>query len=158
MPKKVQSTTDGGSEIVSYKDKNGQQQTLKIPTQLFNRGKQAVLDYEKSKRYIDDHYIHLWNKGIKSYMLFTGDRQAYIKDWQSNARLGMIRSNIDTYISFLENVPLQFITNGINETAYQIPEGRKIGGKNVGKSRLEYVKDFVNFVGQFTKFNEQASL
>lgn len=154
MPKKVQSTTDGGSEIVSYKDKSWNEQRLNIPTELYNRGKQAVIDYEKSKRYIDDHYIHLWNKGIKSYMLFTGDRQAYIKDWQSNARLGMIRSNIDTYISFLENVPLQFITNGINETAYQVPLGRE----KVGKSRLEYVKDFVNFVGQFTKFNEQASL
>lgn len=155
MPKKVKSTTDGGSEKLSYKDKDGKSQFLEIPTQLYNRARQAVLDYEKSKDYIDGHYIHLWNKGIKSYMLFTGDRQAYIKDWQSNARLGMIRSNIDTYISFLENVPLQFIVNGINETAYNIPEGRK---KDGGKSRLEYVKDFVNFVGQFTKFNEQASI
>lgn len=87
-------------------------------------------------------------------MLYTGDRQAYIQDWQANIRLGMIRSNIDIYTSFLENTPLNFVVNGLSKEAFDIPRPED----PTGRTRIDFARNFVNFVGDITCFGEQASL
>lgn len=48
---------------------------------------EAQRRYESSRSYIDRNLYHIWNKSIKDYMMFTGDRAKNIKEWQSNVAL-----------------------------------------------------------------------
>lgn len=87
--------------------------------------KQALADFADSKEYIFNTWIHIWNRAIKSHLLYAGDRRQYIQEWQSNIHLGLIRGTMDTYTAFLTTSPLQWNVLGADEKAFEIPESRK---------------------------------
>lgn len=128
---------------------------MELSGTLYDQHMQADKDYEISRDFIHTHFIHIWNKGIKSYLLHTGDRQSYIKDWQSNIRLGMIRTNIDIYSSFLETSNLQFIVNGLSEKAFELPRGNN---DPLGRTRIDFARNYVNCVADRTRFADQSIL
>lgn len=95
----------------------GKRRVLQISDQHFHKFAQARMDFETSKTHIFNTYIHLWNNAVKSHLLHAGDRKMYLKDWQSNVHLGLIRSVLDTYTSFLTQSPLQWDVVGIDKEA-----------------------------------------
>lgn len=138
--------------VMKYKGKNDSPKEFALTHAHFNIFEQAKKDYELAKGYIDTHWIHIWNAAVKSYLLYNGDRQAYIQDWQSNNPLGLVRSQIDTYISFLEQAPLQFVLNGLNKEAYSQPR------KGQPETCLDYTRLLLNSIGQITHFEEQIGM
>jgi hypothetical protein len=54
----------------------------------------------------------------------------------------------DVYISFLENTPLNFVVNGISQEAYEFPRPND----TYERTRVDFAKNFVNYVGQTTNF------
>ncbi len=139
-----------GKHNLEYMDRNGKRQFLILEDQHFNKYEQLKADYKISRDYIHTHWIHIWNKAVKSYLMHTGDRDMYIKDWQSNIHLGLIREKIDVYISFLEDIPMQFVTNGLDEAANTTIRN--------GKTNVDYVRNTVNYIADITDFKEQAAL
>ncbi len=91
-----------------------------VPNILNDMAIQAKNDQEASSQYINDTWIHIWNKSIKSYFLYTGDRETYIKDWQSNLSLGLIRSNVATYEGIIAETPLQYVAAPLDKRALEI--------------------------------------
>lgn len=157
MPKQVKIDTtkpETAQHNIAYKTKEGQQKYLILEDKHFNVSEQLDQHYTISKDFIHSTWIHIWNKSLKSYLMYTGDRDIYIKDWQANFHLGLIRKAIDVYISFLEDVPMQFIVNGLSEAAFAIARP----GDPLERNRVDFVRDTVNYIAEITRFHEQASM
>lgn len=138
------------SKTFTYKSKDREKESYEIDDKLHHQYRQALTDYTTSKDFIYTHYIHLWNKSLKSYYLHMGDRESYIKDWQSNYSLGLIRSSVDTYTGFLTDTPLQFNVTAIDDLAHEVVRD--------GKTSLDFISDAVTYIADVTKFNEQLAL
>lgn len=80
---------------------------LKSPEQYFLVD-QAMTRYTSSKSWIHMKYVYIWKYAYKAYHLSTEDRQAILKNWQSNIAWGLIRSFIDVFVSTLTERPISF--------------------------------------------------
>lgn len=139
---------------IPYFDKNGMQKFLILEEGIFNKFKQADQHYNISKKYIEETWIHIWNKAIKSYLLYTGDREQYIKDWQSNVHIGAIRQKLDVYISYLEDMPMQYIVNGLDAEAFEQARPDDI----LMRTRKDFVENDINYISNITDFPIQAGI
>ena len=64
----------------------------------------------------------------------------------------MIREKIDVYTSFLEDVPMQFIVDGLTEDAWEMPRAGS------PRTRTDFVRDTIIWTSVITDFQEQASI
>lgn len=157
MPKKQVEIKDAKQEAkhnLPYFDRNGTQKFLILEEDTYNKFKQAEKHYEISKKYIEETWIHIWNKAIKSYLMYTGDRQQYIKEWQSNVHIGAIRQKLDVYISYLEDMPMQYIVNGLDAEAYEQARADDI----LFRTRKDFVEQDINYISNITDFPIQAGI
>lgn len=154
--KSVETTKEPESQKhnLLYHDRNKQQKYLIIEDAHYNKFKQAETHYQVSKKWIEDTWIHIWNKAIKSYLMYPGDRQQYLKEWQSNVHIGAIREKIDVYISFLEDLPMQYIVDGMDADAYKVARE----GDLLNRSCLDFVKNDINYISNITDFPIQAGI
>ncbi len=135
-----------------YYNKDGAKKQYDIPNMLNDQAIQAKTDQQRSSQYINDTFIHIWNKSIKSYFLHTGDREGYIKDWQSNIALGLIRSNVSTYEGIISETPLQYVATPIDARALEPTTS------NPSITNMEAGIKAVNFIADVTRLNEEVSL
>ena len=87
---------------------------FQLSDDLYKYYQDANNKYELSKKYIFDYWYHIWNKNFKDYYLFSWDRAAHIKSWQSNVVYWLVRSTIDNYISFASEKPLGYKVTATN--------------------------------------------
>lgn len=92
----------------TYVDEKGKSVEVEVDKFVSDHYEDAKKKYETSRAYVLRYVYDIWNRSIKDYMMYTGDRAAYIKDWQSNVALGLVRSTIDSYQSFLMDNPFAF--------------------------------------------------
>lgn len=123
---------------------------IRVEDQHFEQFGQAKKDFEASKSHIFNTWVHLWNNAIKSHLLYAGDRRMYIKDWQSNVHLGLIRSVLDTYTSFLTQAPLQWDVVGIDRKANEIIRD--------DRTPIMYMRDALSYITDVTRLNRQIAL
>lgn len=98
--------------------------------------------YKTSRKYILEYVYDIWNRSIKDYMMYTGDRASYIKEWQSNVALGLVRSTIDAYQSFLVDNPFAFTATGLNKQGFE---------------NRQFVQDAINYVADVTEFRDNVN-
>lgn len=135
-----------------YVNKNGAQKQYDIPNMLNDQAIQAVRDQQESDTYRNNTWIHIWNKSVKSYFLYTGDRETYIKDWQSNVALGLIRSSVSTYEGIISETQLQYVALPLDERAF------KPTISNSELTNMEAGVKAVNFIADVTKMNEELAI
>ena len=131
----------------TYKTKNGDLKSYSIPDKAFNLFSQALIDYKTAKDYIYSTWIHTWNFWLKSYYMNVSDRARYIQNWQANYSLGLIRSTVDTYLSFLSDTPLQFFATALDDKAHDIIRD--------GKTSLDFSRDALNYIADVTRFSDE---
>lgn len=136
-----------------FDDKNKKKREYVLNDKDYGFYKQALKDFDRSKSYIDSHYIHIWNKSMKSYYMYMGDRDSYIKDWQSNISLGLIRGKIDTYTAFLTDTPLQFNAVALCPLAHEVIEGR-----DDGYTHLDAHRDAITYIADTSEFGDEVAL
>jgi len=77
----------------------------------------------------------------------VSDRARYIQNWQANYSLGLIRSTVDTYLSFLSDTPLQFFATALDDKAHDIIRD--------GKTSLDFSRDALNYIADVTRFSDE---
>lgn len=93
--------------------------SFSIPDKLEKQFKDADKKYETSRNYIMSYWYHIWNKNYKDYLLYAWDREAHIKNWQSNVVYWIIRSTIENYASFASEKPLWYKATALNPTWFK---------------------------------------
>lgn len=135
-----------------YINKNGEKKQYDIPNMLNDQAIQAVKDQKTSDEYRTNTWLHIWNKSLKTYYLYTGDRETYIKDWQSNIALGLIRSSVDTYDGILADTQLQYVWSALDERAFEPSQS------NPNMTTMDVGIQAVNFIADVTQLQEQLTL
>lgn len=141
-----------GSKRYQYVNKDWKLKYYDVPTQLNNQAEQAKRDQQESDAYRNNTCIHIWNKSVKSYFLYTGDRETYIKDWQSNVALWLIRSNVATYEWVISETQLQYVALPLDQRAFEPTIS------NPELTNMEAGVKAVNFIADVTKMNEELAL
>jgi hypothetical protein len=135
-----------------YYNKNGEKKQYDVPNILNDQAIQAVKDQNTSDEYRTNTWLHIWNKSLKTYYLYTGDRETYIKDWQSNVALGLIRSSVDTYDGVLADTQLQYVWSALDERAFEP------SASNPTMTTMDVGIQAVNFIADVTQLQEQLTL
>lgn len=133
-------TTDTSTSY-RYKDFKGNEHEISISNELEQQAEQARKDYKTSFEHIQSQEYWIWRYALKRYHLSTIDRKySWIKEWQSNITIWMIRSFIDVLTSVVQEKPLVFIWTPINQTWVD---------------NKEYILNSLNYVSDRTWFHKQ---
>lgn len=125
----------------SYKDMSWKDLEITLSGSLEEIAEQARSDYKKAFEYIQSQEYWIWRYALKRYHLSTYDRKhSWIKAWQSNITIWLIRSFIDVLTSVVQEKPLVFIWTAINE--------KWVDNK-------EYILKALNYVSDRTWFHKQ---
>lgn len=107
------------SYTIKTKEKDGtvNNTVISVPLsdEIYNFWMDADEKYQASKSHIMNYHYYIWNQAYKRYLMYTGDRAKGIADWMSNISVGLIRSNIDSYQSYLLDKMPTFNVTGLNE-------------------------------------------